>query len=147
MKVLFLAVLVSILGYGCANSILRGTANVIEIRCDGSWTQDYLCTGKIKAASRLAFEINPITKSVLLIVEESSGDWYITSNIYKDCAIVDSDNWECGSTEKIGVLGGRYRRHSEGSFSYDVRGVSGWRYWAVRFGQSKLAFLDMSKSA
>ena len=144
MKALLLVVLVSLCG-GCANSILRGNANVVEVACDGSWIGERVCKGILKARSRLSFAINPLTNSVSFTVEKNEGDWYSESALYKDCAIVDSDNWECttGTNEKTGMFDGQYRRRGEGTFSYDVHGVSGWRYWAARVGITELAFLRM----
>lgn len=130
---------------GCANSIYKGANNVVEISCEGTWDTGSVCNGTLTASSRLEFLINPLTRSVFLTVDQSNSNWFIQSRIYKDCAIIDSDNWECGDSEKIGMRDGVYRRYSEGAFSYEIRGVSGWRYWAMRFGRPRLAFLGMTK--
>lgn len=146
MKVLLFAILMSLLG-GCTNSILPGSANVVEIDCDGIWVKERVCIGAIKPRSFLAFAINPVTRSVSLEVGKDDRVWLTDVVLFKDCAIIDSENWECGAAEKIGMFAGNYRRHQEGLLGYDIRGVAGWRYWAVRVGFTDLAFLGMTRKS
>ena len=131
---------------GCSNSFFASSVGVIEEKCDGDWRDDSLCNGKLVEGSRLDFHINPVSKSVIFTVDKNSGDWFVTSVSYKDCAIVDSDNWECESGyEKIGMHKGIYKRYSLSPYTYQIGGLTGWRYWLHRLSLKEAALIGMQK--
>jgi hypothetical protein len=113
------------------------TVRVTEVVCDQAWTDSGACPGKLAAASDLNFQLNARSGAVAMTVKQNRdvSQWFVRSEIYKDCAIVDASNWECRVkvtdelSESIGMRDGLYYRNSPPPFGFDVRGIAGLRYW------------------
>jgi hypothetical protein len=110
------------------------TTRVVEYNCGGQLSGQGQCSSKAIRRSALQFTVNERTGDVARSVDDNAGDWYIASGIYHRCAVVDSDNWQCGERdgETIGLVSGTYFRRTAGEFGYAVLGYTGWRYWRER---------------
>ena len=113
------------------------TVRVTEVLCDQSWSNTGTCPGKLSAGSDLYFELNSSSRAASMTVKRKAdaSPWYVNTLIFKDCAIVDESNWECGekasadSGEPIGMRDGAYYRGFPPPYGLSVRGIVGWRYW------------------
>jgi hypothetical protein len=131
-----LALSVSLLS-GCTPQFTE-TMRVREIHCSAAWDGSRSCAGEMRKGADLKLTLNPLTGTVLLEVLGQPLDFWGTVRLLKGCSIVNVDNWECGGDERIGMVQGQYFRtpidqHNR-PFSYEVGGVSGWQYWALRSG-------------
>jgi hypothetical protein len=109
---------------------------VTEVHCEKYEPDGEKCAQKRKRGSTLAFTINPTSNSVALSISENAGDWQVGSKIYRNCAVVNSDNWECSTGgENIGLYDGSY--HRQNSY-YRIDGLTGRYYWHDVIGFNKM---------
>lgn len=136
--VLFL-VAVCFFGY---DPLSTKSVRVAEQICDGSWNDSGICVGKLTDGSEFLWRLNPNARAAEAVVKHFPdpahwypGLWY-RSHIYKDCAIVTDENWQCkesldiGVEEVVGMNEGSYFRRLNG---HDIRGINGWGYWWRKF--------------
>jgi hypothetical protein len=133
--VLFVAV-VAALVWGSDRITLQGERTIYTVQCDrGTW-EGNTCSGKLVPDKRYAFRASKARREVLYWMRGSD----LPSGMYRDCTVVDRDNWACKApaagtpaTIAFEMAKGRPAR-AEGGLVLPFHSVPKWKWWLMDAG-------------